>query len=563
MIRSYELRTKWKAQMSEATTAQNVPTSAGVEIGAGADCTTGRPGVGKRRTRAIGTILLLFGLASSALAQPVATIAPAAKPQFFSDAGAVCAACKLYTYTVGTTTPLDTCADSSMSAAATCTTANANPVILDSAGRGSIYLIPGLTYKFILKSAADATIWTQDQIGSLQHVSIDRLRLATKSVTIATGAITVSESQYTVDTEGAAAADDLDTITTSTATGTGSILILTPANVSHVVTAKDSTGNLRLAGGDFALDSVKKSLTLLYNGSNWVEVARAGQGNGLDNGSCEGRITLTTALPVTTADVLAATTVRFTPYKGNRCAFFDGSTWIPATFSELSLALGADAADTNYDLFYFDNAGVRTLERLAWTNATTRATALVLQDGVWVKTGVTTRKYLGTYRTTGVVGQTEDSYAKRFVWNFYNRVPRGMRVLEPTNTWTYTTNTTRQANGSTVNQLAFVVGIAEVWVKARIKAFASNATVTQVLQIGVGVDSTTTITPNNIGIDARLTNAGAITALETTYEEYSALGFHFWAWLENDTTATGTTTWYGDNNTPTLIQAAIFGELQG
>src|SRR5437899_2723242 len=190
---------------------------------------------------------------------------------------------------------------------------------------------------------------------------------------------------------------------------------------------------------------------------------------------CDGRMTLTTATGVTTADVTAATTVYFTPYKGNRIALYDGSNWNLYTFSEISLALGSDAANTNYDLFAYNSSGTVTLERLAWTNDTTRATALALQDGIYVKSGTTTRRYLGTYRTAGSAGQTEESAAKRFVWNYYNRVQRALVVRDATATWTYTTATYRQANASSANQVAVVVGVNETLVNRTAYHSASNS----------------------------------------------------------------------------------------
>lgn len=116
----------------------------------------------------------------------------------------------------------------------------------------------------------------QDEVVALETDLISglaRLRLGTNSTTVAGGIISVTKSQYAVDTEGAAAADDLDTITAGSGIGAGSLLLLTAANVAHVVTVKDSTGNVKLAGGDVALNSAKRSLLLSYDGTNWIQVA--------------------------------------------------------------------------------------------------------------------------------------------------------------------------------------------------------------------------------------------------------------------------------------------------
>jgi hypothetical protein len=51
-------------------------------------------------------------------------------------------------------------------------------------------------------------------------------------------------------------------------------LIIVAANSARTVVAKDATGNLRL-NGDFSLDHQNDTLTLIYNGTNWLEVSRS------------------------------------------------------------------------------------------------------------------------------------------------------------------------------------------------------------------------------------------------------------------------------------------------
>jgi hypothetical protein len=283
---------------------------------------------------------------------------------------------------------------------------------------------------------------------------------------------------------------------------------------------------------------------------------------------CNGRLTLTTAVPVTTADVLAATTIYFTPYKGNRIALYNGSTgWILRTFSELSLAVPATTSQM-YDMFAFDNSGVVAIEALAWTNDTTRATALVLQNGVLVKSGATTRRYIGSFRTTTVSGQTEDSLAKRYVWNYYNRVRRAMRAaLETTDSWTYTTATFRQANANAANQLDFIIGVSEDLIEALVAASAANsqaAAASSKKIVSVGLDSTTTASSDAINsLDSPVgSTASPANSIFSRYKGNPPAGRHFLAWLEYSE-AVGTGVWYGDSGLPGISQSGISGELLG
>lgn len=256
---------------------------------------------------------------------------------------------------------------------------------------------------------------------------------------------------------------------------------------------------------------------------------------------CCGRLTLTTALPVTTADVTAATTVYFTPYKGNRIGLYDGTSWVPNVFAEISLALGTVTSGLPYDFFAYDNAGTVTLEKLAWTNGTTRATALVLQDGVLVKTGATTRRYLGTIYTTSTT-TTEDSLLKRFVWNYYHRVPRNL-LYSTSGTHTYSTATWRQWNATAGAKVEFILGFVEQAMTGFVGMKASNSVGGVLLGTGFGIDSTTAV--SGVGL-----MEGAFISLQANIETSQpvvtafqpSLGYHYLALLEY-ATASGTTTW--------------------
>jgi hypothetical protein len=97
---------------------------------------------------------------------------------------------------------------------------------------------------------------------------------ATTTLTIASGVVTVTRSNHAVDTEGAAASDDLDTLTAGTGVAEGFIATFQAANVARVVTFKDGTGNL-LLNGDCALSATDRTITLKYDGTNWREIARS------------------------------------------------------------------------------------------------------------------------------------------------------------------------------------------------------------------------------------------------------------------------------------------------
>jgi hypothetical protein len=81
--------------------------------------------------------------------------------QFFTDDGVPLSGGKLYTYAAGTTTPLTTYTSRAAD------TPNANPIILDAAGRTpqQIWSTEGLLYKYVIKDANDVLIRSWDNIG--------------------------------------------------------------------------------------------------------------------------------------------------------------------------------------------------------------------------------------------------------------------------------------------------------------------------------------------------------------------------------------------------------------
>lgn len=205
---------------------------------------------------------------------------------------------------------------------------------------------------------------------------------------------------------------------------------------------------------------------------------------------CEGRLTLTTAVPVTTADVSNAGTIYFTPFRGARLALHNGTGWVTHILTEISIAVPNTVA-TMYDVFCYSNAGTPTLEALVWTNDTTRATALTTLDGVLVKTGATTRRYLGSFRTDdNLSAKCTDTVLRRYLWNYYNRVQKTMTLTEATS-HTYNVATWRNWNNASLAQLYFVVGVLEESFMAVVVPVLIRISTDGSLSVGLGLNSTT------------------------------------------------------------------------
>ena len=80
--------------------------------------------------------------------------------QYFDNNGVPLTGGLIYTYQAGTSTPLATYTDNGG------TVANANPIVLDSAGRVpyEIWMFTGYSYKFVIQSATATSIQTLDNL---------------------------------------------------------------------------------------------------------------------------------------------------------------------------------------------------------------------------------------------------------------------------------------------------------------------------------------------------------------------------------------------------------------
>jgi hypothetical protein len=155
----------------------------------------------------------------------------------------------------------------------------------------------------------------------------------------------------------------------------------------------------------------------------------------------------------------------------------------------------------------------------AWSTDTARADALTTQDGVIVKSGTTSRRWVGTIRTTSTTA-TEDSYAKRYVWNKYNQVTRHLYNSNATQ-HTYGSATVREWRGLTSTRLEWVGG------EAHTISGALGGQVNPNGSVYPGLDSTTTAIACPLYFSTYLVMGNFIRP------SACALGYHYLAPLEN------------------------------
>lgn len=534
---------------------------------------------------------VLCGLSVPAQAQ--LTPAPFVLQQYFNNSGDPAYPAGLCTFAAGTSTL------SSSYTTAAGTVANANPLLLDVAGRPSsngFFLVPGTSYKIILYDFTNAVapytcsvgmpgsgsaIWTQDNIAAVPSSS------ANIDITLAAGvSFTAGELAYISDGSGslnagqaykadadfsyAGALPFLAFAVNNTAAGANGAFRIagTITGLTGLTTGQDYYAS-STAGAITATQPLMARLVGRATSATTIQIQPNPRSTPIKPRAPCGRLTPTSNLAVTTSDVTAATTVYFTPYGGcSDVTFYNGSNaWYLSNFSQVSIAVPS-TTNTAYDVFLYDSSGTPTIELQSWNSLTTRhaagiyATLLPKQDGVFVKStnGTTvdaTRLYLGSFRTTGVSGTTESSGVKRYIWNYYNRVPMELKRFESTASWTYNTSTWRQANAAAANQVEAMIGVSEDQMRVAVSGAANNANAPIAIGISIGLDSTSAVAANTDGGTAYVTAGNTPVMVQAEWVGAPAIGSHTWVWIERVEVAAGASTLYGEN------QPTGFGEHHG
>ncbi len=108
-------------------------------------------------------------------------------------------------------------------------------------------------------------------------------------LTIAGGIVTKSRAHHTIDTQGDAASDELDTINGGSE---GEVILVRAADGARTVILKHGTGNIwNPAEEDITLDDAGDYCFLVYNGTNWCAIS-----GGLSAGAIAGLIAAHAAL---------------------------------------------------------------------------------------------------------------------------------------------------------------------------------------------------------------------------------------------------------------------------
>jgi hypothetical protein len=222
------------------------------------------------------------------------------------------------------------------------------------------------------------------------------------------------------------------------------------------------------------------------------------------------------------------------PYNSTVIALYDGSAWVYRSPVGTVKAEGPFPPNTNYAVYaYWDGTTVQ----LELTNSTNNS----VQDGVQVKNGDPSRRYIGAVRS-GWYGAILDNRAQRFVWNRHNQVPHPI-LKTYLSGWSFSgTNSWRPVSGNPANgRVEVMVGEAHGgW--APHSATAISVSVTGMctsslngywVAAGIGINSTTSV-PMNAAQTNELDVAGpnSYAHISSSYEGYLFPGYNTVNWLE-------------------------------
>jgi hypothetical protein len=387
--------------------------------------------------------------------------------QVFNATPNVRAGSALYFYAAGTDTPLAVYSDKDLSASL------GTSVTLNALGQPATdVFLANVSYKVKLKDENSIEIWSADSVYGPAFSTTAQFR-----------SVTGSPNGQLAGTAGSAGV---------------------PANV-----AWDYVANIL-----YVCTSSGTASTAVWTAVNASTAAAVVP-------SPQGYLTPTSDTPIIASDVTGASAIYYTPRSGNIVPIYNGSSFVPTTFSELTLTLAAShAANAIYDVFVFSNNGVVTLVTgPAWTNSGSGTgargsgggtTALSKVQGLYVnavqitgRNGSTTytiaanqATYLGSIFIDGSAGQVTchrswGQSRKWGVWNAFNRAALYLKGGDGTASWTYNSGTAQPANNNTANKVTVFCGLAEEIVAARtnVRIGANNVSAS----VSIGWGSTTTV----------------------------------------------------------------------
>ncbi len=219
-------------------------------------------------------------------------------------------------------------------------------------------------------------------------------------------------------------------------------------------------------------------------------------------------------------------------------------TKIDANTFKLSTTLTTLAAGT---FITTSSTGTGTL---TGHSPTLRQTALVLQNGVWSKTGDLQKRYIGALMTTATT-TTEDSVLQRYLDNFYWPADRQLVVQVSTSSQTYAA-TAWAIYTNSLFQVRFFLGLNQSAISASANANCQGTSTNG--YVGIGLNRVTTSDAQVMAGGGN--NAAGIMPIAATYDGQPAIGYNSLVLL-NSCQAASTVTFFGNAGLTNQLQSGL------
>lgn len=216
-------------------------------------------------------------------------------------------------------------------------------------------------------------------VDPVMAVAFDSLRAtdlvfdASSELTIAAGAITITQSYHTVDTESDAASDDLDTIN---GVAVGQLVVLFPASAARTVVLKHNTGNIfNPQGKDISLAESTDGVALFRHGTKLIPLGRSVLA------AAGGAYTQTYATADRTiANPTATAPTALTDNSGGAAA--DGTIGAITVPAALTVTDGAGTNDGTIGAITDNASTIAAVQELAAFGASLRTAIIACQDAI-------------------------------------------------------------------------------------------------------------------------------------------------------------------------------------
>lgn len=243
-----------------------------------------------------------------------------------------------------------------------------------------------------------------------------------------------------------------------------------------------------------------------------------------------GRLTPLSGSPVITGSGFSgATSIHYEQWIDDQIVMYDGTRWNPMTVKTSTMTFSGALSGVPYAVFGVYSGGGFYLDKNVFSGNSVVTHLTTRQDGVLVKSGDATWRYLGVFAPSAS-GRTESTDKKRLVVNYYNQVPLSLLTCpgytndDVSDTYTMSSTTYVELNGGTGARVHYLIPYdgmpVQMFSLHTIQPAASGA----VYRGGITIDSA--VSPI-MSVNGGVRMNTMVTSVECAMDQSINAGFHY------------------------------------